>query len=50
MFIDGNPYFMTNKEWYYFDRKEFRIKLTDKAPEKARQSYEDFYKVQNGES
>lgn len=48
MFVDGKPYFMTNKEWYYFDRKELRIKLTDKAPKKAKESYENFYKVQYG--
>ncbi len=38
------PYFMENKEWYYFDSKEFKYKLTDKAPEKAKKSYEEFYK------
>ena len=37
------PYFMTNKEWFYFDEDEFIYKLTDKAPEKAKESYEEFY-------
>ena len=37
------PYFMENEEWYYFDEEEFRYKLTDKATEKARKSYKDFY-------
>lgn len=37
------PYFMTNKEWFYFDEDEFIYKLTDKAPEKARESYKEFY-------
>ena len=38
------PYFMTNEEWYYFDDEEFMYKLTDAAPEKAVESYEEFYK------
>lgn len=37
------PYFMSNKDWYYFDENDFCYKLTDAAPEKARQSYEAFY-------
>ena len=41
--IAEEPFFMTNKNWYYFDEKEFRLKLTDKAPEEARKSYEEFY-------
>lgn len=44
------PYFLTNKEWYYFDKKEFCYKLTDKAPKLARLSYEAFYRELNGES
>ncbi len=40
------PYFMKNKEWYYHDPKEWKYKLTDKAPPKARKSYEEFYSVQ----
>lgn len=38
------PFFMTNDEWYYFDENEHRLKLTEKAPEKAKKSYEEFYK------
>lgn len=38
------PYFMSNKAWFYFDEKEFCYKLTDKAPKKAVQSYNEFYK------
>jgi hypothetical protein len=45
MEINEEPYFMTNPEWYYFDEKEGRLKLTDKAPKKARKSYKDFYKL-----
>lgn len=37
------PYFMENKEWYYFDEKNFCYKLTDKAPKKAIESYKEFY-------
>ena len=38
------PYFMTNKEWYYHDEKDWKYKLTDKAPQKAVESYKEFYK------
>lgn len=37
------PYFMTNEEWFYFDEDEWCYKLTEKAPEKAIESYEEFY-------
>lgn len=37
------PYFMTNKDWYYYDEDEEIYKLTDKATEKAKQSYYEFY-------
>lgn len=39
----SEPYFMNNKEWFYFDEKDFCYKLTDKATEKAKESYELFY-------
>lgn len=39
------PYFMTNKEWYYFDEEAFCYKLTDKATEEAIKSYNEFYKL-----
>lgn len=39
------PYFMKNKSWYYFDEEEFVYKLTDKAPQKAIDSYNEFYKL-----
>ena len=42
MFID-EPYFMTNEEWYFFDFKEKIYKLTDNAPDKVKESYEEFY-------
>ena len=44
MNILDRPYFMENKEWYYWDAKEWKYKLTDKAPEKAIKSYNEFYK------
>lgn len=37
------PYFMENEEWYYYDEQEEIFKLTDKAPEKAKESYRQFY-------
>lgn len=37
------PYFMQNKEWYYFDEEEFMYKLTKDAPDEAKQSYKEFY-------
>ena len=37
------PYFVTNKEWYYYDEKEEIFKLTQKATDKAKQSYIQYY-------
>lgn len=37
------PYFMENKEWYYFDAKKQRFVLTEKATEKAKQSFKEYY-------
>lgn len=45
--LSKRPYFMENEEWYYHDKKKNRYVLTDKAPEKARKSYEDFYDLSN---
>ena len=43
------PYFMRNEEWFYFDEKKQRFVLTEKATEKAKQSYEVFYEeLENG--
>lgn len=41
--MQSEPYFMSNSEWYYFDSEKWRYVLTDKAPEKARESYAEFY-------
>lgn len=37
------PYFLTNEEWYYFDEKEYKYKLTDKATPEAIESYNEYY-------
>lgn len=37
------PYFMNNKEWYYFDELNMMYKLTDIAPQKAIDSYKEYY-------
>ena len=42
------PYFMTNEEWFFFDEDEWCYKLTEKAPEKAIESYEEFYEKLDG--
>lgn len=41
------PYFMSNKDWYYFDEEEFCFKLTDKATPEAKKSYAEFYATVN---
>ena len=38
------PYFMENDDWYYFDFEEGKYKLTDEAPEEAKESYVEFCK------
>lgn len=45
MTIDKEPYFMQNEKWYKFDEDEFKYVLTDEAPEKAVQSYNEFYNL-----
>ena len=39
----SEPYFLENKEWYYYDEREEIYKLTDKAPKEAIESYKEFY-------
>lgn len=41
----SEPYFMKNKEWYFFDEKEDKYKLTKEAPKEAIESYNDFCKL-----
>ncbi len=43
MEIGKEPYFMKNKDWYYYDEDEGILKLTDKAPLVAVKSYEEYY-------
>ena len=44
MTVNGKPYFMENEEWYTFDEINFKYVLTDKAPQEAVDSYNEFYK------
>lgn len=43
MLSTKQPYFFENEEWYYYDGKKNKFFLTEKAPEEARKSYEEFY-------
>jgi hypothetical protein len=43
MIIDKEPYFLSDKEWYYYDEEEFCYKLTNKATKEAVESYKEFY-------
>ena len=43
------PYFMTNEDWYYYDVKSFKCKLTDKAPKEAIDSYNEYYNDESEE-
>ncbi len=37
------PYFLKNKNWYYYDEKLEMYNLTKNATPKARESYNEFY-------
>ena len=37
------PFFMTNKEWFYFDEDKMQYFLTEKATAEAKKSYKEFY-------
>lgn len=41
--LQEQPFFMTNEEWYYHDKKKNRFFLTDKAPKEAQESYKKYY-------
>lgn len=43
--IQDVPYFIKNEEWWYYDWKEMKYKLTDKATKEAIESYKEFYKI-----
>ena len=38
------PYFMTNEDWYRYDKKQEKCVLTDKAPVEAIESYKQYLK------
>ena len=40
---------MENDDWYFFDYKKKKYVLTDKAPKKAVESYEEFYSELRGD-
>ncbi len=42
---EKKPYYLSNKEWYYYDPDERKYKLTEKAPPEAIKSYEEFYEI-----
>ena len=44
MTVRDMPYFMTNEGWYEFDFEKRIFVLTEKAPEKAKESYEEYLK------
>ena len=43
MTLNEEPYFLSNKNWFYYDEEEFCYKLTDKATKEAIKSYEEYY-------
>ena len=45
MVINKEPYFLSNKDWHYYDEEEFCYKLTDKATKEAIESYKEFYEL-----
>lgn len=47
MALQKTPYFMKNKEWYTYNEEKHIYELTDKAPQEAINSYNDFYKKLN---
>lgn len=44
MQVSKKPYFMTNEEWYILDDVTGEIKLTEKAPPEAVESYKKYMK------
>ena len=48
MTINREPMFWrSNKEWYRINKEKDRFELTDRAPERARKSFEMYNKIQN---
>lgn len=44
--MQDRPYFMNNKKWYYFDFKNKKYVCKKDAPQKAKKSLKEFYKVE----
>lgn len=45
MIPKNEPYFMSNEDWYKYDEKSGRYVLTNKATDKAKESYKEFYSL-----
>ena len=41
--VQEKPYFLENEEWYTYNIEEGKYELTDKAPQEAVESYNEFY-------
>lgn len=48
MLIEKMPYFLKDKDWYYYDMENGKYKLTNKAPQEAIDSYNEYYKKLDG--
>lgn len=42
------PYFMTNEKWFEFDFERRIFVLTEEAPEKAKESWEEYMNLLEG--
>lgn len=42
------PYFLENKNWYWYDYTAGKYMIKDSAPERAKKSYEEFQKTREG--
>ena len=49
MTLNEEPYFLSNKDWFYYDEEEFCYNLTDKATKEAIKSYNEFYELLDSE-
>jgi len=47
MTINEEPLFMKNSEWFTFDEETWMYKLTEKAPQEAIDSYNEYYETIN---
>lgn len=50
MIILEEPYFLTDKSWYYYDMELGKLMLTEDAPEEAVKSYNEYYKMLDEET